>query len=257
MAKQQKRPGDKVHSPSKDEDFQEKSSMSERATGGRGPPTRSIEEMGPLQILQDLYDEMANEVVQQVFQQGVSVSGSGNSQRSRNEESRDDLEGYLMELHRELTEKNRAFEERKSKAFDMINSLKIMEIRDAQNKVHRKVVSSYEEEASERKSREDYVEAEIESNREAQGVRKGRLPDELETQGIGAVAIIPRETKKGISCMVGSATEDRYEQFLHDDERTCSWEEIRSRYNKLIDGGSRKIITAEGSEEVFGKDNQK
>ena len=168
-----------------------------------------------------------------------------------------------MELHRELKEKNRAFEERKSRAFDMINSLKIMKIKDASNKAHRKVVSSYEglsieeEEASERKSREDYVEAESESNREAQGVERGRLPDELEIQGIGAVAIIPRVTRKGVSNAVGSATEDRYEDFLHDGERTCSWEEIRSRYNKLIDGGSRKITTAEGSEEVFGKDNQK
>ncbi len=48
-----------------------------------------------------------------------------------------------MEINRELKKKNRAFEERKSRVFEMINSLKIMKIRDAGGQMHMEIVDSY------------------------------------------------------------------------------------------------------------------
>ena len=57
----------------------------------------------------------------------------------------------------------------------------------------------------------------VESDRKSQEVREGRLP----------------------------ATEDSYEHFLHDGENLCSMEEIRRRYNKLIEEGKFRVWEAE------------
>ena len=75
----------------------------------------------------------------------------------------------------------------------------------------------------------------IESDRESQEVRGGRFLDEWEDikRRSGVVAMIPREFQT--SNTVGSATEDRYEHFLHDGENIWSIEEIRRRYTKIIE----------------------
>ena len=105
----------------------------------------------------------------------------------------------------------------------------------AQQHKGERIIPSLQEVLSNEEEKYPKIESDRESHRESQEVRGGTFLDEWEDfkQRSGVVAMIPREFQT--SNTDGSATEDRYEHFLHDGESLLSMEEIRERYTKIME----------------------